>query len=71
MIRTAEDVKEMLDNTEDNQRKCHSFVEELIKMKPGITYQDATNLWLFKTIGELQTEVRKLRVEKGEISEDK
>lgn len=67
MIRTAEDVKEMLDNTEDN----HSFVEELIKMKPGTTYQDATNLWLFKTIGELQTEVRKLRVEKGEISEDK
>lgn len=42
------------------QKSCHEFTEILMKANPKVSYQDATNVWLFDKLAELQIRIDKL-----------
>lgn len=39
---------------EKNQKECHEFVETIMKSNNLVTYQYATNLWMFHKLAELE-----------------
>lgn len=45
------------------QQECHTAVEALMK-STKLTYQDATNVWIFKKLAELEDEIE-FRAEHG------
>lgn len=42
------------------QKDCHWTVERIILQKPKVTYQDATNVWMFVKLAELEIRLREL-----------
>ena len=53
--------------TENLQNNCHQTVEAILKDKPNCSYQDATNVWLFKKLAELELSVEELQVKESRI----
>lgn len=49
---------EIIDIAEKLQTNCHCFIEEIIKKsdKP-ISYQDATNTWLFHQLAIIKSDI--------------
>lgn len=44
-----------------NQKECHQQVETLLNNKKKLTiesYQDATNVWLFKKLAQLEYQLK-------------
>ena len=52
--------QKVFDRGDDIQKKCHAYVEQVLKEKPNVGYQDATNVYLFHKIAELELMVEKL-----------
>ena len=48
--------------TENLQNDCHKTVEAILKDKPNCSYQDATNVWLFKKLAELELSIEELQI---------
>ena len=48
--------------TEKLQNNCHQTVEAILKDKPNCSYQDATNVWLFKELAELKLSIAELMI---------
>jgi hypothetical protein len=53
--------------TENLQNDCHKTVTAIIEGsqiegKPDVTYQDATNVWLFKKLAELELLIEELQI---------
>lgn len=44
---------------EQLQDDCHKTVDVIMKNLPNATYQDATNVWIFRKLAELELRVRK------------
>ena len=47
--------------TEAFQKDCHETVNEVLKIAPKCSVQDATNVWLFNKLAGMQDELNKLR----------
>jgi hypothetical protein len=45
---------------EEFQDECHAIVEK-IKANTSVTYQDATNVFIFRKLAELQFEIDELK----------
>lgn len=54
------DVYSIWEIMEDIQHKCHTFVEKAMKGNSSISYQDATNTFLFTKLAELQNRIEYL-----------
>jgi hypothetical protein len=54
------DQEEILTIAEKLQDECHATVEAVINEK-SVNYQDATNVWIFKKLAELQHEINMLK----------
>lgn len=52
--------EEILKIAEGFQDECHAMVEK-IKANTSAAYQDATNIWMFKKLAELQLEIDRLK----------
>jgi hypothetical protein len=46
------------------QKDCHRAVEYALKENPKVSYQDATNVWIFGKLAEFELRLRE--VEKSE-----
>lgn len=44
----------LLDLAEKFQEECHSLTKNVIHLNPKISVQDATNVWIFNKLAELQ-----------------
>jgi len=55
---------EVLTITEEFQNDCHKLVEELMKQLPKLSVQDATNVWLFKKLADIEFRLRQLENDK-------
>ena len=53
--------KEILDRAEQLQEQCHQMVE---LTKGNTSYQDATNVWLFTKIAQLELRIEQLNTNK-------
>lgn len=53
--------EKILSRSEELQKECHEFVRELINRIETCTVQDATNVWLFKKIAELENSIEQLK----------
>lgn len=49
-----------MDTTEQLQTECHKAVELIMKKNKEVSYQDATNIWLFTKLAEYQKRISKL-----------
>jgi hypothetical protein len=54
------DQKEVLTIAEKLQDECHAAVGAVMSEK-DVSYQDATNVWMFKKLAELQHEINMLK----------
>ena len=55
--------KEQEELTEKLQLECHGFIEKIIEISgkyDSKSYQDATNVWLFSKLAELQLKNQEL-----------
>lgn len=48
------DLEQATQLAEEMQKECHTFIDNLIKMKPDIKYDDAFHTWLFIKLAEIQ-----------------
>jgi len=55
--------KDVMDLAERFQNECHAQAEYVIHLNPKISSQDATNVWLFKKIAEMQLVINALNSE--------
>jgi len=46
--------------TEQLQKECHEAVELIMKKNKKVSYQDATNVWLFSKLSEYQKRISRL-----------
>jgi len=53
--------EKILSRSEELQNECHVFVRELINQISSCTMQDATNVWLFKKIAEIEDSIEQLK----------
>ena len=46
---------------EQFQKDCHQVVEEVLRDEKKMSYQDATNIFLFNKLAELQIQINDLK----------
>jgi hypothetical protein len=62
---SSEHEKLIQEKAEEFQNECHSVVE-LIKSNTSVDYADATNVWIFRKLAEMQLEIDALKkVQRG------
>ena len=57
----SQEESEIMLIAENFQDECHATVQA-IKKEKSVYYQDATNVWMFKKLAELQNEINKLKI---------
>ena len=60
-------LKQIEDRAEKLQQQCHHQVEYATRQNPKITVQDATNVWLFYKLAELELAVELLEEKQNQI----
>lgn len=53
--------KKVRTKSEMLQKSCHEFTELFLESNPEMTYQDITNVWIFKKLAEIQVQVAELQ----------
>jgi hypothetical protein len=53
--------KKVMVTTEMFQKSCHEFIEMLSAVSPNMSYQDATNVWIFKKLAEIQVMLSEIK----------
>lgn len=53
--------KKVIATAEMFQESCHEFVEMLSSANPDLRYQDATNVWIFKKLAEIQVMLSEIK----------
>lgn len=52
---------ELYDIAQEIQQECHTTVEQCIKLgKKGTSMQDATNVFIFRKLAEMELRIRQL-----------
>ncbi len=59
-MRTPEIEKEIQDKAEEFQKECHAEVDKIVALKPGVSYQDVTNVWMFRKLAELDLRIQNI-----------
>jgi hypothetical protein len=54
------DQEEILTIAEKFQDECHATINSIM-IEKDVSYQDATNVWMFKKLAELQHEINMLK----------
>jgi len=60
IIKEAFNKKEQINNVihfnkaNEFQKDCHTEVTEMMRLNKDLAYQDATNVWIFKKLAELE-----------------
>lgn len=64
MENTSENIKKTLQIAEVFQNNCHKVVEEVLREKE-VSYQDATNVWIFHKLAEFEMRLQSLECAKS------
>lgn len=57
---TRENIEKTLQVAENFQNDCHKTVELIMNEKKDCSYQDATNVWLFKKLADFEMRLRSI-----------
>jgi hypothetical protein len=55
---------QILKKAEQLQEDCHKVVGDIMGRSQKVSYQDATNVWLFNKLAELQNRIEELEKRK-------
>lgn len=49
--------QDIIARSEELQKECHDSVTDMVLQNPVISYQDATNVWIFNKLADLELQI--------------